>query len=223
MAAVPDVSTRDRLTAFWPLFGLRLATPRLTLAVLADDDLPDLVPTILGGVHEPDRMPFSAPWTDAPAEDLARNSLAHFWTTRGATTPQAWTLHFVVRIDGAAVGLQDVRGRDFAVTRTVSTGSWLGLAHQGQGVGTEMRAAVLQFAFDHLRAVRAESGAFLDNPSSLRVSQKLGYQPNGIDRVVRRGEAAGQQRLVVTPETFVRPDWTVSVSGWDACRALLSA
>ena len=81
----------------------------------------------------------------------------------------------MVRRGGVLVGLQELMAKDFAVTRTVETGSWLGAAHQGDGIGTEMREAVLQFAFDHLKATRADSGAFVDNPRSLRVSEKLGY------------------------------------------------
>lgn len=57
--------------------------------------------------------------------------------------------------------------------RQVSTASWLGLHHQRQGIGTEMRAAVLHLAFAGLGAVDALSGAFEDNPSSFSVSEKL--------------------------------------------------
>jgi RimJ/RimL family protein N-acetyltransferase len=34
------------------------------------------------------------------------------------------------------VGTQGLSGRDFAVLREVSTGSWIGRKHQGQGIGT---------------------------------------------------------------------------------------
>jgi len=59
----------------------------------------------------------------------------------------------------------------------VSTGSWLGMRHQGKGFGTEMRAAILMLAFDHLGAKTARSSAFTDNPRSLAVSRRLGYEP----------------------------------------------
>ena len=39
------------------------------------------------------------------------------------------------------IGTQKLGARDFAITREVDTGSWIGLRHQGQGIGTEMRAA----------------------------------------------------------------------------------
>lgn len=49
------------LERIWPLFGLRLTTPRLELRPLRDDDLPGLVDAALSGVHDPARMPFGVP------------------------------------------------------------------------------------------------------------------------------------------------------------------
>lgn len=206
------------LAEFWPVFGLRLATPRLILTPLRDDDLVETIDLILGGIHEPERMPFAMPWTQAARADLVPNALRHYWAERGASTPQSWSLPFAVRHQGTLVGLQDLMSKDFAVTRTVQTGSWLGRSHQGEGIGTEMRSAVLQFAFDHLKAVRADSSAFTDNPESLRVSEKVGYQFDGTAVVQRRpGERAIHQRLTVDPNTLVRPGWAVQIRGLPAC------
>ena len=215
------VSAEQRtLTEYWPVFGLRLATPRLILTPLRDDDLVETVDVILAGIHPADRMPFAMPWTDAPREELIPNTLRYYWTGRGACRPESWTLPFVVRRAGAVIGLQELSSTDFAVRRTVDTGSWLGAAHQGDGVGTEMRSAVLQFAFDHLKAQRADSAAFLDNPASLRVSEKLGYRPDGTVVAQRRpGERAIDQRLTLDDDRFVRPGWDVQVRGLPACRA----
>jgi RimJ/RimL family protein N-acetyltransferase len=167
-------------------------------------------------------MPFAFPWTDAPAEEVVANSLRHYWQSRSQFSPDAWSIPFAVRSQGIFCGIQELAATKLTLLRTVSTGSWLGLAHQGQGLGTEMRAAVLMFAFDHLGAVRAESAAFVDNPTSLNVSAKLGYQPNGTQvRERRPGEIAVNQGLVVTTETFRRPDWTLGVTGLEECRAML--
>ncbi|MPZ64824.1 MAG: GNAT family N-acetyltransferase [Pseudonocardiaceae bacterium] len=114
-------------------------------------------------------------------------------------------------------------GRDFAITREVSTGSWLGREHQGRGYGTEMRAAVLLLAFDHLGAVTARSGAFSDNPTSMAVSRKLGYREDGSTTHVRRGEKVTKIRMLLTCDQLVRPQWTLEVDGLGGCRALLGA
>lgn len=207
------------LVEYWPIFGLRLATPRLRLNPMTDDDLVETLDLIVSGIHDSARMPFQMPWTDAPREELIPNTLRHYWTARGSWTPQAWAVPFVVRRTGVLVGIQELSGRNFAVTRTVDTGSWLGAAHQRHGIGTEMREAVLQFAFDHLKAERADSGAFLDNPASLRVSQKLGYRPDGTAVLERRpGERAVEQRLTLDPGRFVRSNWAVQIRGLAGCR-----
>jgi RimJ/RimL family protein N-acetyltransferase len=206
----------------WPLRHLVLRTPRLELRPDDDAGLLELVDVAYRGVHDPAEMPFGVPWTDAPPEELGRNAMQFFWSQRTALRPDNWSIHFLIRLDGTVIGTQGIRSEDFAITREVSTGSWIGLRHQRQGIGTEMRAAVLLFAFDHLGARIARSGAFLDNFASLGVSRKLGYVPDGTATHVRRGEPATQQRLLLTRDAFVRPQWTVEVKGLtDDCRALL--
>ncbi len=113
--------------------------------------------------------------------------------------------------------------RDFGVVREVLTGSWLGLRHQGRGIGTEMRAAVLAFAFDHLHATRARSAAFADNTASHVVSSRLGYRRDGTETVARLGVATEDVRLVLDRAGFVRPPWTLLVDGADGCLGLLGA
>ena len=213
------MTARRDLAEYWPVFGLRLATPRLILTPLRDEDLAETIDVILAGLHDPADMPFALPWTDAPRDELIANTLRYYWTARGGSTPEDWTLPFIVRRAGAVVGLQELRAKNFAVTRTARTGSWVGGAHQGDGVGPEMRSAVVQFAFDHLKAVRADSEAFTDNPRSLRVSEKLGYRPDGTEvRQRRPGERAVEQRLTLDPSDFRRPGWDVQVRGLPDCR-----
>lgn len=207
----------------WPLRHLVLRTPRLELRPDDDAGLYELVEEAYRGVHPPAEMPFLQPWTDADPRYLGRGSLQHFWQQRSVLGPQRWALHFLVRVQGRVVGVQSLLGADFAVTREVETGSWIGLRHQRRGIGTEMRAAVLAFAFDHLGATRARSGAFADNTASNRVSERLGYRRDGTATVARRGERVDEVRLLLTPDEFRRPDWTLVVAGFEPCAALLSA
>lgn len=207
----------------WPLRHLVLRTPRLELRPDDDAGLLDLVEVIHGGVHPPERMPFTIPWTDADPRYIGRGALQYFWSQRAQLAPERWTINFLVRRGGRVRGVQSMDATEFAVTRAVSTGSWLGLRDQRQGIGTEMRAAVLQFAFDHLGAEQARSSAFTDNPASLRVSHRLGYRADGSFRTARRGVAASGDRLLLDRVHFVRPSWTVEVDGLDGCRGLLGA
>lgn len=108
------------------------------------------------------------------------------------------------------------------MTRTGETGSWLGMKHQGRGIGTLMRQALCAFMFDHLGAVEVTSAAFVDNPRSLAVSKKVGYRHNGVERTKRRdGEMAVSQRLVVTADTLNRPAAELTVSGQDSLQKFL--
>lgn len=210
------------LADVWPLFGLELHTPRLMMRPVRDEDIPGLVDAALAGIHDPAVMPFSSPWTDQEPHVLARELARWVWTSRSGMTPGGWTVLLSVLQDGKPIGVQDVAARQFSTLRTVRTGSWLTQRVQGQGLGTEMRAGVLQFAFDHLAADRALSGAAVWNASSLGVSRALGYVENGVEYVTARpGEADIMQRLVLTRDDFARPDWTLTVHGAEAVRPTL--
>lgn len=208
----------------WPLFGLTITTPRLTLRYV-DDDLADALMELAAtdGVHDPDFMPFTTPWTRFEPPYLQQQGMQHSWRTRAETSAAKWTLPFAVHVDGEVVGVQAVVGDAFPVRRWVETGSWLGRSHQGKGIGKEMRAAVLHLAFDALGAVCAGTSAFADNQPSLGVTRSLGYQENGWVVEDREGVATEHLRFVME-----RADWEsrrrddIVVEGFDdGVRAML--
>ena len=213
---------RDVTLDDWPLFGLEIETPRVVLRPPRDDDFPGLLAAIDAGIHEPASMPFLVPWTDAEPGARRQSALQHWWGARSTWSVDDWNLPLAVFLDGRAIGIQAVMGTDFPLLRTVGTGSWLTLDAQGQGLGREMRAAVLEFAFEALGAEVAVSGAFRDNTASLAVSRALGYEPNGVHRHRRRDEVADTIELRITRERWrnVRPELAVTVRGFDACRAM---
>lgn len=147
---------------------------------------------------------------------MVRKGIQFYWRQRAMTTPADWHLNFLIRLDGKVIGNQGLYAENFAELNEVSTGSWIGQRHQSQGIGTEMRAAVLMFAFDHLRAQTARSSAFTDNKQSIGVSRRLGYEPDGTFLEVRRGRSATQTRLRLTAERFKRnrPPWHLEVTGF---------
>ncbi|MFI7530694.1 GNAT family N-acetyltransferase [Nocardia salmonicida] len=208
----------------WPLFGLRLTTPRLELRLPSEEELAALADLAAEGVHDPDRMPFTVPWTDLPPRERARSVFQHHWLQLGKWAPDDWTLNFAVFEHGRIVGQQAISARAYATLHEVGTGSWIGLRHQGRGIGTEMRAAVLHLAFDGLRATDAVSGAFADNPSSFRVSEKLGYEPDGIQRLTVREKVTVMRRVRLS-----RTRWeshqrtTVGIEGLTPCLPLFGA
>ena len=104
--------TPPELAQYWPIFGLRLATPRLILTPLQDADMVETIDLILGGIHDPRRMPFKLPWTDAPRDELIPNALRYYWTSRAASTPDYWTLPLMVRQGGVLVGMQELEAKN---------------------------------------------------------------------------------------------------------------
>lgn len=205
----------------WPLLGLRVSTPCLELRLPDDNELAELADLAARGIHEPDRMPFSVPWTDLPPADRARSVVQHHWLRQGNWSPDNWALNLAVFEDGMPVGLQSVTGRDFCVLREVHTGSWLGAQHQGRGIGTEMRGAVLHLAFEGLHAEEATSGAFADNAPSFAVSRKLGYELDGVERLVVRGRRTTVRRLRLTRDRWEENHHVpVAINGLAPCLPL---
>lgn len=220
------------LEEIFPPFGLCIALGDVELRVLRDDDLPELVDLVRSGVQAPGApMPFLRDWHLQPfdpgsPDGFPSSSLAWWWTQRAQFAPDDWRLALAVRRDGELVGLQDLHARDFGQARHVTTGSWLGLAHQGRGTGTLMRRLVVGFAFDELGALECGSGYVVGNHASAAVSRATGYVANGCNRIVQRTSsgdvAVEEQRVLVTPATYVRPAGEVRVAGAEALRRFLA-
>ncbi|HEX2145484.1 MAG TPA: GNAT family protein [Glycomyces sp.] len=189
-----------------PIYKLRLRTERLELRLPDQDEIAALADVAADGVHDPNFMPFLFPWTAvSPAE---RGRSVALWCHRaiGRWTAENWTLPFTVFYEGHPVGIQEIDGKDFAINREVGTGSWIGRAYHGKGIGTEMRAAVLHFGFAGIGALQARSASFDGNEASAGVSSKLGYQADGVEYHSVQGERRLDRR------------WRLSREDWEAHR-----
>jgi len=214
----------DALAALWPPFGLRIRSERLVLRLPTDADLVGLIAVARAGIHPPDEMPFGIAWSTTSSPAFERGFLAHHWGLRANWSPEAWHLNLMIELDGRPVGAQSVYATQFAMMRTVATGSWLGRAFQGRGYGREMRAAVLGFAFDGLDARVALTEAFLDNLASNGVSRSLGYEENGRGALAPEGLARETQRFRMTAEAWrSRPRPDIEIEGLEACREMFGA
>lgn len=220
----PRRQTGQMTHQFWPLFDLRLRTPGLEIRLPSDAECIELAEAAAAGIHGPDEMPFLTPWTDAPTPQLQQRALQWWWRARAEWSASAWTFTGAVFVAGQAVGVQDLVAKDFGDLRVVNTGSWLTQSCQGRGLGREMRAAILELAFSGLGAVEAHTSAWHDNFRSLRVSEALGYQPNGEELALRRGKPTRHLNLRLD-----RSGWMahrgieVEISGLDACRHMFDA
>ncbi|THV29122.1 GNAT family N-acetyltransferase [Glycomyces paridis] len=194
------------LADYLPVYRIRLRTERLELRVPDLDDLVALADQAAAGIHDPSFMPFAEPWTDAPPLERGRATVQYQMRAVMSAAPEDWTLPFVAVHEGAVIGMQEIAAKEFALTREVLTGSWLGLAHHGRGLGTEMRAAVLAFAFDGLGAEWATSASMEGNGPSQGVSRRLGYRADGIAHLVVKGERRTERR------------WRLGRGDWEAHR-----
>ncbi|MFG1616435.1 GNAT family N-acetyltransferase [Nonomuraea wenchangensis] len=187
----------------WPLFNLSITTPRLVLRIPSLEDLDELGDRAAEGIHEDGFMPFLFPWTEGEPAERARRTAQYHFRAWGALTADDWALEFAVLYEGQVVGTQGLQAKNFAVTREAGSGSWLGRRFQGQGIGTEMRAAVLHLAFAGLGARYAVTEAFEDNHASMAVTRKLGYREDGFWTHARKGEPVVSQRFRLAAE-----DWS---------------
>jgi RimJ/RimL family protein N-acetyltransferase len=199
-----------------PLKALRLRTPRLELRLPTRDELVELFRVAEAGIHPPDEMPFGRAWTD----DLELERFVEFHESAlRSWEPGRWDLNFVTFLAGRVIGTQGLHGHDFGRTREVGSGSWLGQPFQGQGLGTEQRAAVLELAFRGLGARAALSGALVHNLPSQRVSEKLGYRFEAEDTLSPRGEPIPHRKYRLEREDWRSPV-PVEVEGLEPCLPL---
>jgi len=207
----------------YPPLGLKVITPKLELHGATDDLLAQLLPIVRAGVVERQPYPFDDPmslYEDNPVRE--RKWLQAIWRGRGNVRPDSWRLYFVIMLGGKAVGMQDLVGVNFDTCRTVTSFSWLAPSARQQGLGREMRAAILHLAFEGFGAAEATSEAFFDNVASNRVSEITGYQPNGTDWATRRGQPA-----VLNRWRLGRDDWApsrrndIELIGVEECKPVL--
>ncbi|WP_291279962.1 GNAT family N-acetyltransferase [Galactobacter sp.] len=228
---MPDGAPVHPLASDLPLFGLVLRTPRLALRPAWDEDIVGFADASVAGIHPDDEMPFASPWSRGSREEILAGTAASIWSEGAERKPESWVVSFAVRRvdadvedwrEAPIIGRQDVRGREFQLLRSLDSGSWLTSSHQGQGLGSEMRQAVVLWALDHLGATELTSGAYDWNAKSLGTSRSVGYVDNGTKRVVIDGKAQVEQHVRLTPETHRRPPWSLQVTGdMDGIRAEL--
>ena len=205
-----------------PLLSLAVHTPRLELRYATDDLLEALAP-LTRDVIAPGTQPFDdgASFYDATPAGRTR-WIAGQRDARERTSPGRWVLTFAVVLNGRPVGTQELSAIDFPAHRTVGTFSWLARARQGQGLGKEMREAVLHLAFDGLGAQFAVSEAFEDNGPSIGVSLAVGYAPSGTRPALRDGARVEMARFRMTRERWLaRRRDDIATVGLEACLPLL--
>src|SRR3954447_18337435 len=92
----------------FPPFALRISAGSVELRVLRDEDLPELVELVRGGIQAPGLpMPFLTAWHEEPfapgaPDGFLTTSLRWWWTQRATFAPDEWRLALAVRHAGRA-------------------------------------------------------------------------------------------------------------------------
>ncbi len=98
---------------------------------------------------------------------------------------------FLIENNHTPIGMVGV---DWNQPETPELGYWLGVAHWGQGFGTEAARAVIDFTFEEFDVEQLISGARVANPSSRNILEKCGFQWTGVE--LHRFEALGSSTPV---------------------------
>ncbi len=197
------------LVNIWPVLGIGVRTAAVELFVPEQDTLEVLARVAAEGIYDPQnpylpRIPVGG-WEDVASPEAERRFLRYYWAAFADWKPEKWNLMLAARVGRDIVGVQEIGAQYFSVTRTVSTGSWVGRRFQGAGYGKAMREAVLHLAFEGLGAERADTAAWITNHASLGVSRAMGYRDNGTTTRAAEGKRVEQINL-----TLKRSDWRPS-------------
>jgi RimJ/RimL family protein N-acetyltransferase len=98
---------------------------------------------------------------------------------------------FLIENNHTPIGMTGV---DWRQPDAPELGYWLGVAHWGQGFGTEAARAVIDFTFEEFDVEHLISGARVANPSSRNILEKCGFQWSGVE--LHRFEALGSSTPV---------------------------
>jgi len=163
----------------WPHPAYSIRTPRLVLRCYERSDVDAVHEAVIE--HADDLRPWM-PWVqNEPVERSDRVEMVRRF--RG---------HFDLGIE-FVYGIFDRRGGDYlggcglhprTGHRTLEIGYWIAPPRWGQGLATEVAAALTRVAFEVLGADRVEIRIDPDNDRSLAVARKLGYREEGTLRGV---------------------------------------
>jgi RimJ/RimL family protein N-acetyltransferase len=107
------------------------------------------------------------------------------------TTDSVSETVFLIEQNHAPLGMV---GIDCTTPDAPELGYWLGVAHWGQGFGTEAARAVIDFFFEESEAEHLIAGARVANPASRNILEKCGFQWSGVE--LHRFEALGSSTPV---------------------------
>ena len=165
-----------------------LSTKRLTLRSPRRGDAPSIAAG-LGNFNVTrflTKVPF--PYTEQDAGD---------WIDRVSSYPPSQEAFVIEQDEAGVIGVIGLESE---------LGYWLAEPHWGHGYATEAAAAALAWYFATVNAESIASGAHEDNPASLNVQRKLGFEITGerTDFSISRRQDVRIVRTTLTRAIFER-------------------
>lgn len=139
------------------------------------------------------RETFPYPYTRQDAEE---------WVTLAAAArPQC---EFAIEIDGVAVGGMGFAQQNDVFRKTAELGYWLAEPYWGRGVCTSAVRALVPWGFEMRRYERIFAGVFSNNPASMRVLEKAGFEREArLKRAIYKdGEVLDQVIYATWPDVW---------------------
>ena len=102
---------------------------------------------------------------------------AQWWVSHHRDNPRQHA--FAIEYSREAIGGISLDQLEDVHQKTAELGYWLGEPFWGQGLGTEAVGGITDWGFANLDIIRIQACVYANNPASMRVMEKLGYQPEG--------------------------------------------
>jgi len=90
--------------------------------------------------------------------------------------------NFAIRVDGETAGGAGLLIKQDIYRKNAEIGYWLAEPYWGKGIITEVVRQLTAYAFEHFDINRVYAEVFSNNPVSMRVLAKNGYQEEAIHR-----------------------------------------
>ena len=105
------------------------------------------------------------------------NAAADSWLNQ--VTKEKHQTNFAIIVKNKAVGAIGFDSEGDIFYRTAEVGYWLGEDYWGKGIMTEALGAITSYAFSNFDLCRLWAGVFSNNPASVRILEKNGYEFEG--------------------------------------------
>ncbi|RFZ81377.1 N-acetyltransferase [Mucilaginibacter terrenus] len=110
---------------------------------------------------------------------------------------------YAIDTEGEFAGMIGLDLRQDVYCRTPLIGYWLGRTYWGAGIATTAVKLLTSYAFNQLDMICIQAFVFSENPASMRVLEKAGYQKQGILKgsVIKRSRIMDEHVYAAYPQT----------------------